>query len=991
MRHYWHSCEILYEELPAEENVGNTIRIDEGLLCCGDKGELRISLWGSNLLKVASIKITDVFFGPTFLHGLIFNSTKFSSRSNQSIIISTEIPISLETITEELVVAIEVTDQYSRVCLLEDILFTITPTPVVSAIDTVAITSGYVTQCQDKRVRIELTGSCLLLLTTITISAESSFSSVFNIPARSLTFQSNSSIVLLINPTNAPINEVPLNIEVYDAFGMHHSFIAVPTTYNVAPVNGILVAPAEKLFRLATTIAVLAHDDTLIRNGLVAEALQCVSELTKSVPFEFIYMPIALGIPLSTMALEVLKKRPSHDTILSYTTFVMLICARVHIEKLIDTVQQKCKNRGSTSDAAYSEFDEVRANCAVGSQLAESITAVMASSSAAYDSVSVPSWSITAAMRALLAAMASTSARSDSSIPTDEEYADLQEALKDLVLFQDSLNATINRLIAMKNQMPTLCGYTLDVTDSDDGIDRFLSMTDLIAAIRSNVRIYRDQLFKDLKALSDSKLENTKEKSQRADRFIQEAIQSVAGELEYTRLVAKLVCGFIDVNALHGINKLATKDIEMIGAKLRMRGDQKISFSAKLEGTLSWLAKYIDYSCSFKSNAEELFQKRQAVWMAYDDIGEAQYRLKNYSEVVDFFFRLIYPERIQQEYKQYEKEQHISDFFLRKQVTHLYSAQRLCEDFDVIFDPKTSLCAEMTEIDKRFEAIKSQDRFGLCCRLKILLTVGKLRQILGSLKIVGFFGPSGGGKSSTISQLGVNVDCGAFIKNRTPFPGLYLYPSSNEKVLVLDTVGSQASETLGAERAAEVQQFIDDQLSISNIVVLIVPYSIEKGYLNEKLVKKTAPGTTFDLDAGGSHTPHAFITCYNKADLMINAVVQTYEENEWGLPEFSRLLNEQADERNFCLRPHLPRGKIPQTVGDTDLLDMLCCKECDADTRKYPRWVTMLRSTTNRFTNDSYSSFRIAHSPEDVENMRRHGVRMFSDLKVWLDDQVEKL
>ena len=89
---------------------------------------------------------------------------------------------------------------------------------------------------------------------------------------------------------------------------------------------------------------------------------------------------------------------------------------------------------------------------------------------------------------------------------------------------------------------------------------------------------------------------------------------------------------------------------------------------------------------------------------------------------------------------------------------------------------------------------------------------------------------------------------------------------------------------------------------------MIVPHSVETGNLNEKLVYRTAQisnpaAAAAAATATEAFNPQAFITCYNKADLMINALVNTYEDNGWQLPEMSILLNSQAVERNFRLRP----------------------------------------------------------------------------------------
>ena len=139
--------------------------------------------------------------------------------------------------------------------------------------------------------------------------------------------------------------------------------------------------------------------------------------------------------------------------------------------------------------------------------------------------------------------------------------------------------------------------------------------------------------------------------------------------------------------------------------------------------------------------------------------------------------------------------------------------------------------------------------------------------------------------------------------------------------------------------------------------------------------------------------PQAFITCYNKADLMINALVNTYEDNGWQLPEMSI---SQAVERNFRLRPARPTKVIPESVEESELRKLLCFGDGNDDNAaKYPRWLTKLRSNVTAAKNNSsgnlYDSFRIASKPEDVVNLRRNGVRTFSDLKVWLDAQVAKL
>lgn len=183
----------------------------------------------------------------------------------------------------------------------------------------------------------------------------------------------------------------------------------------------------------------------------------------------------------------------------------------------------------------------------------------------------------------------------------------------------------------------------------------------------------------------------------------------------------------------------------------------------------------------------------------------------------------------------------------------------------------------MKEADEQFQTIDHRYRFGICCRIKIVLLVCKLRQILGSLKVVGFFGVSGAGKSSTIHQLGIkNVVGGESPQYRTQFPGLYRYPNQSD-VFVLDTVGSQQIEIVGEAKATEMKRFRNDQVAISNIIVSLAPYKTEEGFSDDMVLKTRYKNNTDAMKVNG---PYAFITCFNKIDFYVRSMASDIHHNK---------------------------------------------------------------------------------------------------------------
>ena len=773
---------------------------------------------------------------------------------------------------------------------------------------------------------------------------------------------SSASITIITAPSSTVVQFESADVRLVTAFGNSYLFRNVPFKWNISSNHNVLWAMCPtNIFCMASILPVLCYDDILFHSADIQRAFRCVCEITKAAPLESILFRLAIGDDLSQFSIAHAAKIP-FGSFKSECGYLLLKSALIQMQKcnmeeltiskmsyLINTLLEVAISMGKVSNDKVhlmSEYEKFYLLYELFNQ-------------SAFDDYGLLEY-----ISNLLNGTASR----------DEMNKNKEAALFFIASASVKFTVEIDAFLHDKDKISQYSGETLESM-----IKPTLSLCEVIKRTRAEIIEMKDVVSNRRKELIENIAKtNDINENNRLQALARDLINNVqlkiAHKLDYVRFATLVAVDFISPieSTLLTMNENAIEMLQNI-QNIHHVND---SWGTWFNGSVNWLGKIIKRQFTFRATAEEGFLLYQNTLRAYYGIGINEViSLLSYNRSVHYLYKKITGiDMIDANEDSFvpERELVISEYFSCKQVSFMSDPVYITKHWEYYFDPSISFTSTLKSIDARFMSILCSDRFGLACRLKIVLITCELRRILASLNIIGFFGESGAGKSSIISQLGIsNVRSGVGADDRTVFPGLYRYPKRSD-VLILDTVGFQLSINIINENPRGEISAITEVMRLNNILmdicstrIIVVSCRIEVTSILD-LVNYTADKSNCkELQESGIW----HLTCFNKIDVAISDIVAyNRRQNPPVLQRMQQILEGLEYSNNYQLNPQLMLKKED---------DKVC---------QFPRWVCYLRNNADIDSgyDDEMGSWDVIDD-DKIKKMGNCKVRMLNDLKEWLD------